>query len=158
MYVPHFFQNWRSFCSALPWTGVIRNPFPATAENFVMYFMTGGLEVASVAKAIVLPCIFRATWCMRCEIHFGAPVPDELVSKSELHVRASGAHTSRTYPDHRSQPRTVHASPDPGHRSQCRNEPFERILTGTSSLHPLQSLLELLCSVAFESKQHIGVP
>jgi hypothetical protein len=25
---------------------------------------------------------------MRCEIHFGAPVPDELLSTPELHVRA----------------------------------------------------------------------
>jgi lauroyl/myristoyl acyltransferase len=60
----------------------------ARGEAIRVSFLTGGLRLAAIANAIVLPCVIRATWWLRSEIYFGEPVPDEMVISRNQHVQA----------------------------------------------------------------------
>jgi lauroyl/myristoyl acyltransferase len=60
----------------------------ARGPHFNLRCMPGGLQLAAVSNAVVIPCIIRATWGMRSEIYFGEPVPDELLTSRRQHTLA----------------------------------------------------------------------
>jgi len=65
-----------------------RRSIRVRGEVFGLRCMTGGLQLGAVANAVVIPCLIRATWCMRSEIYFGQPVPDELLTSRRNHAQA----------------------------------------------------------------------
>ncbi len=56
-------------------------------DVFGIHFMTGGLRLAPMSNAIVMPCIIRAAWCLRNEIFIGTPVPDELLESRKHDIQ-----------------------------------------------------------------------
>ncbi len=57
-------------------------------EDFSFRMATGAIRLAARAKAIVVPCLIRATRPLGVQIHFGNPVPDAWVADKCRHASA----------------------------------------------------------------------
>jgi hypothetical protein len=60
----------------------------ASIENVELSLQTGALHMAAGANAIVLPCLVNSGRFFSSTIHFGSPVPCEMVSSKTLHQAA----------------------------------------------------------------------
>jgi len=76
---------------------------PCNADGFPILVKQGAVRIAARTNAILIPISVRRTSFCRFEIHFRAPVPDELIQKHDT-TKANQHIVSELWPDIKDDP------------------------------------------------------
>ncbi len=66
-----------------------QRPVVVRGPDFCLRLGSGAVRLAAVAKAVIVPCLICAPRGLAVEIHFGTPVPDDLVADPCRHPAAA---------------------------------------------------------------------